>query len=118
MAADEEKKQGDGEPEVNMVAVNLADIADDDDEIVDEPEAEPEQAEVEEAEQAEEEKKEPAGKAAGDMSGLLDDIFADEVDENERLKSFGDLEHLTMVEVMSEVEAVLEELRIRQGGHE
>ena len=114
MATDEEKKQGDGEPEVNTVAVNLADIAADEGEDMEEPEADLEQVEAEKAE----EKKEPAGKGTGDMSGLLDDIFADDVDENERLKSFGDLEHLTMVEVMSEVEAVLEELRIRQGGHE
>ena len=48
----------------------------------------------------------------------MGDIFAEEHEEDDRLKAFGDLEHLTMVEVASEVEAVLEELRIRQGGHE
>ncbi len=48
---------------------------------------------------------------------LLDDIFADDVgEESERLKAFADLEQLTMVEVAAETEAVLEELKIRQGG--
>ena len=48
---------------------------------------------------------------------LFDDIFADEESEDaERLKAFTDLEQLTMVEVAAETEAVLEELKIRQGG--
>jgi hypothetical protein len=48
---------------------------------------------------------------------LLDDIFADEDSEDaERLAAFADLEHLTMIEVAAETEAVLEELKIRQGG--
>ena len=48
---------------------------------------------------------------------LLDDIFADdEGEDSERLAAFADLEQLTMVEVAAETEAVLEELKIRQGG--
>ena len=48
---------------------------------------------------------------------LLADIFAEEESEDsERLKAFADLEQLTMVEVAAETEAVLEELKIRQGG--
>ena len=47
---------------------------------------------------------------------LLDDIFAEEDNEDsERLKAFADLEQLTMIEVAAETEAVLEELKIRQG---
>ena len=44
------------------------------------------------------------------------DLFAEEETADERLAAFNDLEHLTMIEVAAEVEAVLEELRIRQGG--
>ena len=48
---------------------------------------------------------------------LLDDIFAeDESEESARLAAFADLEQLTMIEVAAETEAVLEELKIRQGG--
>ena len=68
----------------------------------------------EEEEEEEEEKEKPSG-GVGD---LLDDIFAEEAEDDDKLKAFGDLEHLTMVEVSSEVEAVLEELKIRQGGYE
>ncbi len=47
---------------------------------------------------------------------LLDDIFGEEESEDsERLAAFADLEQLTMVEVAAETEAVLEELKIRQG---
>ena len=47
---------------------------------------------------------------------LLDDIFAeDDTEDSERLKAFADLEQLTMIEVAAETEAVLEELKIRQG---
>ncbi len=60
---------------------------------------------------ATEEKDEAAG---GD---LLDDIFAeDDGEDAERLAAFADLEQLTMIEVAAETEAVLEELKIRQGG--
>ncbi|MDG0866539.1 hypothetical protein [Candidatus Lucifugimonas marina] len=55
----------------------------------------------------------------GDDGGvdLLDDIFADdESEESARLAAFADLEKLTMIEVAAETEAVLEELKIRQGG--
>jgi len=55
----------------------------------------------------------------GDDGGvdLLDDIFAeDESEESARLAAFADLEQLTMIEVAAETEAVLEELKIRQGG--
>lgn len=44
------------------------------------------------------------------------DLFDEEEAPDERLAAFSDLEHLTMSEVAAEVEAVLEELRIRQGG--
>ena len=47
-----------------------------------------------------------------------DDLFDEEPEDDEHMKAFGDLEHLTMVEVSSEVEAVLEELRIRQGDND
>jgi hypothetical protein len=48
---------------------------------------------------------------------LLDDIFAeDDGEDSERLAAFADLEQLTMIEVAAETEAVLEELKIRQGG--
>ena len=97
--ADEEQNPGE-EPEINAVAVNLSDIVGDE-----EPEDEPE---------PEEEAKE----SGGGLDDLMNDIFADEQEEDDRLKAFGDLEHLTMVEVSSEVEAVLEELRLRQGGYE
>ncbi|NQW19331.1 MAG: hypothetical protein HQ477_01215 [Chloroflexi bacterium] len=50
-------------------------------------------------------------------AGLLDDIFAEEDGEDSvRLAAFADLEQLTMIEVAAETEAVLEELKIRQGG--
>ncbi len=91
----------DKEPEINAVAVNLTDIVDDDLEVEDE-------IEEEEADTGDED-------SGGGLDDIMDDIFADEQDEDERLKAFGDLEHLTMIEVSSEVEAVLEELRIRQG---
>ena len=104
---DDELNNG-GEPEINAVAVNLADIVDDeepdDDPAVEEEAAEPEAAEEESG-------------GAG-LDDIMDDIFAEEQDEDDRLKAFGDLEHLTMIEVSSEVEAVLEELRIRQGVNE
>ena len=99
--ADEEQNPGE-EPEINAVGVNLSDIVDDE-----EPDDEPE---------PEEEKAEASG--GGGLDDLMNDIFADEQEEDDRLKAFGDLEHLTMVEVSSEVEAVLEELRLRQGGYE
>lgn len=56
-----------------------------------------------------------------DKNDGVDDIFADifaeeESEDSERLKAFADLEQLTMVEVAAETEAVLEELKIRQGG--
>ncbi len=48
---------------------------------------------------------------------LLDDIFGeDETEDSARLAAFADLELLTMIEVAAETEAVLEELKIRQGG--
>ena len=103
---DDELNNG-GEPEINAVAVNLADIVGDeepdDDPAVEEDAAEPEAAEEE---------------SGGGLDNIMDDIFAEEQDEDDRLKAFGDLEHLTMIEVSSEVEAVLEELRIRQGVNE
>ncbi|MEE8045944.1 MAG: hypothetical protein V3T49_03815 [Dehalococcoidia bacterium] len=52
-------------------------------------------------------------------SGAFDlgDIFAEEdTEDSERLAAFADLERLTMIEVAAETEAVLEELKIRQGG--
>jgi hypothetical protein len=55
----------------------------------------------------------PAEAAGDDPFG---DLFAEEEVTDERLAAFADLELLTMVEVAAEVEAVLEELRIRQGG--
>jgi hypothetical protein len=62
-------------------------------------------------EAATENKEEAAG---GDV---FDDIFAEEDSEDsERLAAFADLEQLTMIEVAAETEAVLEELKIRQGG--
>lgn len=98
------------EPEITAVAVNLADLVDDADELEDEDGVEEEPVE-------EEEPKEET-KGGGGLDDLMDDIFAEEQEDDDRLKAFGDLEYLTMVEVTSEVEAVLEELRIRQGGHE
>ncbi len=92
----------DEESENSAVAVNLADLVEDED--LDEEDGIPEE------ESAEEEK------SGGGLDDIMDDIFADEQEDDDRLKAFGDLEHLTMVEVSSEVEAVLEELRIRQGG--
>ena len=68
------------------------------------------------ADDVEDEEEEDEKPAKGGLDDLMGDIFAEEAEEDNRLKAFGDLEHLTMVEVMSEVEAVLEELRIRQGG--
>ena len=48
---------------------------------------------------------------------MFDDIFAEgDTEDSERLKAFADLEQLTMIEVAAETEAVLEELKIRQGG--
>lgn len=99
---DDEQNQGE-ESEINAVAVSLADLADDEEDLDEEPEEEEEEAAEEES---------------GGLGDLMDDIFADEAEDDDRLKAFGDLEHLTMIEVSSEVEAVLEELRIRQGGHE
>ncbi len=56
-------------------------------------------------------------KKEGAFADVFDDIFADEESEDsERLKAFADLEQLTMIEVAAETEAVLEELKIRQGG--
>lgn len=56
-------------------------------------------------------------KDEGGLGDALDDIFADDESEDaERLKAFADLEALTMIEVAAETEAVLEELKIRQGG--
>lgn len=50
------------------------------------------------------------------FADVFDDIFADEdTEDSERLKAFADLEQLTMIEVAAETEAVLEELKIRQG---
>jgi hypothetical protein len=54
---------------------------------------------------------------AGGVNDIFDDIFAEEDSEDsERLAAFADLEQLTMIEVAAETEAVLEELKIRQGG--
>ena len=56
-------------------------------------------------------------KKEGGFADVFDDIFADEdTEDSERLKAFADLEQLTMIEVAAETEAVLEELKIRQGG--
>lgn len=53
----------------------------------------------------------------GGLGDIFDDIFVEEDTEgSERLKAFSDLEQLTMIEVAAETEAVLEELKIRQGG--
>lgn len=53
----------------------------------------------------------------GGLGDIFDDVFAEEeTDSSERLKAFSDLEQLTMIEVAAETEAVLEELKIRQGG--
>ena len=101
---DDEQNPGE-EPEISAVSVSLADIVDDEEEVEEVEEEAPEE------EPAKEEKS-----GGGGLDDIMDDIFADEQDEDDRLKAFGDLEHLTMVEVSSEVEAVLEELRIRQGG--
>ena len=106
----EEQKPGE-EPEINAVAVNLADIVDE--EPVDDIDLEIED-EVEEVEDVEEEE----DSKGGGLADIMDDILADEAEEDDRLKAFGDLEHLTMVEVTSEVEAVLEELILRQGSDE
>ncbi|MCZ6539787.1 MAG: hypothetical protein O6922_08195 [Chloroflexi bacterium] len=55
--------------------------------------------------------------AEGRLDEMFDDIFAEEdTEDSERLKAFVDLEQLTMIEVAAETEAVLEELKIRQGG--
>ena len=96
-----EEQQNGEEPEIKAVAVNLSDLVDEepDDVLEDDVEEEP--------------GKEESG---GGLADIMDDIFADEQDDDDRLKAFGDLEHLTMIEVSSEVEAVLEELQIRQGG--
>ncbi|MDA1280973.1 MAG: hypothetical protein O3B95_13220 [Chloroflexi bacterium] len=64
--------------------------------------------------------KKPKEDKASDNGGIgddfLDDIFGeDESEDSERLKAFADLEQLTMIEVAAETEAVLEELKIRQG---
>ena len=56
--------------------------------------------------------------SGGGLDNLLDDLYDEEPEDDEHMKAFGDLEHLTMVEVSSEVEAVLEELRIRQGDND
>lgn len=104
-----------GEMEVDMPDVDLTDI-EKDDELLEEPEVDEEEEQEEEEEEAKEEKEAP--KASGGVGDLLDDIFAEEGDDEDKLKAFGDLEHLTMVEVASEVEAVLEELKLRQGGYE
>ena len=104
---EEEKNEGE-EPEINAVAVNLSDLIDDEDVVEEEGlEEEPD------GEEEEEEKEEKGG-----LDDLMGDIFAEEHEEDDHLKAFGDLEHITMVEVASEVEAVLEELRIRQGGYD
>lgn len=95
----DEEKSGAEEPEINAVAVNLADLVDDEDEI-------------------EEEEPEEEAEKGSDLGDLMGDIFAEEVDDDDHLKAFGDLEHLTVVEVSSEVEAVLEELRMRQGDND
>ncbi len=50
-----------------------------------------------------------------DTGDIFDDIFGEEDAEDDRLKTFSDLEQLTMAEVAAEIEAVLEEIRIRQG---
>ena len=53
----------------------------------------------------------------GGDGDIFADIFAEEdTEDSERLKAFADLEQLTMIEVAAETEAVLEELKIRQGG--
>ncbi|MCH7970210.1 MAG: hypothetical protein J4O01_11295 [Chloroflexi bacterium] len=55
--------------------------------------------------------------AKGGTDDIFDDIFAEEeTEDSERLKAFADLEQLTMTEIAAETEAVLEELKIRQGG--
>ena len=60
---------------------------------------------------------EKGDESGGGSSGVFDDIFAEEdTEDSERLKAFADLEQLTMIEVAAETEAVLEELKMRQGG--
>ncbi len=115
---DDEQKPGE-EPAIKAVSVSLADIVGDDEPELDELEDEEleEELDVEEAPE-EDEPEEAEEEKSGGLDDLMDDIFADEQEEDDRLKAFGDLEHLTMVEVSSEVEAVLEELQIRQGGYE
>lgn len=101
-----------GEPDITAVAVNLTDLIDDEieeeEDLALEDEAQPEEPELAEDDDS----------GGGDLDDIMDDIFADEHEEDDRLKAFGDLEHLTMTEVESEVEAVLEQLRTRQGGYE
>jgi hypothetical protein len=50
-----------------------------------------------------------------DPSALLDDIFAEEQAGDNASKAFADLEQLNLGEVAAETEAVVQELRIRQG---
>ncbi len=52
----------------------------------------------------------------GGLGALMDDVFSDEAEDDGKLKAFQDLEHLTMIDVAGEVEAVIEELRLRQDG--
>ena len=52
----------------------------------------------------------------GGLDALMEDVFSDEAEDDGKMKAFQDLEHLTMLDVAGEVEAVIEELRIRQDG--
>ena len=126
--AEEARRQAE-EPEVTANAVNLADIVDDAEVVEDEFEddgidtalegvlaASDDPAEDGEDDEDEESEDDYAGDAeSGSLDDIMGDIFAEEMEDDDRMKAFGDLEHLTMVEVAAEVEAVLEELRIRQG---
>ncbi len=63
------------------------------------------------------EKKGPKDEKKGgvDVASMMDDIFAEEDSAENPLKAFADLERLSVVEVAAETEAVLQELRMRQG---
>ena len=62
------------------------------------------------------EKKGPKDEKKGpDVASMMDDIFSEEESTDNPLKAFADLEQLSVVEVAAETEAVLQELRMRQG---
>ena len=54
-------------------------------------------------------------KEKNDAAGMLDDIFGEEEASGGTSKALADLELLSVSEVLAESEAVLQELRIRQG---